>query len=264
VTPAEPPFDEAAFGDALRAADPIRYHGISEPVARLLFALARDVPAEQAIVEIGSCAGYSTVFLARGAAIGGGATVHCLDPWGLPASSAYSEEAYAAGLRVGEDTWREFQANVARAGLGGSVVAHRAHAHRYSRRWPRALAIGLLYVDGDHSEWGAYADWHLWRPHLADGAAVVFHDYGLASVERAVRRIEPGVMREARVVGTGYRGQEALAFRYRRGARVAWRARAAYWELAAGNALSRTPPARALGSLRRRLRSLRGPAGPTP
>lgn len=247
------------FEDALRTASSIRYQGISQPVARLLYALAQQVLPGHAIVEIGSCLGYSTVFLGCGSRSGGGAAVHCLDAWGLPASSTYSDEAYAKGLEITEGTFREFRSTIERAGLSDLVIPHRAYSHRYSRQWPRELAIGLLYIDGDHSEWGAYADWFLYRPHLADGAHVVFHDYGARAVERAVRRIEPEAIREPRIVGTGYGGREALVFRYQgRGDTPPWPARAAHWELSLRNWLEQSLP---IEWLRRGARLLRQALG---
>ena len=237
--------------DAQRAAAEVRYKGISDPIAHLLYASARHVPAEQAIVEIGSFVGYSTIFLGCGSRSGHGARVHCLDAWGLPPSSTYSEEAYADKLGIRHETFHEFLQNIQRAGLTDLVVPHRAYSYRYSRSWPGDLKIGLLFIDGDHSEWGAYADWFLYRPYLADGAAVVFHDFGDPAVARAVRRIDPRVIRDAQIVGPGYKGREAFVFRYRHVGGPSWGAVASYWQLSVWNACEPFLPIKTLRRIRK-------------
>jgi hypothetical protein len=36
--------------------------------------------------------------------------------------------------------------------------------------------INLLFIDGDHSEEGAHADFERWSPHVVAGGHVLFHD----------------------------------------------------------------------------------------
>ena len=240
--------------EALRVAATVRYRGISDQVARLLYASAQAVPPTQVIVEIGSCIGYSTIFLGFGSRNGAGARVHCLDAWGLPPSSAYSRDAYQEKLAIRYETFEEFLQNVRGAGLTDLVIPHRAYSHRYSRSWPGDLKIGLLFIDGDHSEWGAYADWFLYRPYLADGARVVFHDFGDPAVERAIRRIDSRAIRDGRVVGSGYKGREAFVFTYRHAGRSSWREAASYRQLCLWNACEPFLPLKTLRRLKGALR----------
>ena len=242
------------FEEAQRAASRVRYRGISDDVARLLYASAQRVPSGQAILEIGSFVGYSTIFLGFGSRSGSGARIHCLDAWGLPPSSAYSQDAYAEKLGIVHETFDEFRRNVQQAGFEDLVVPHRAYSYRYSRLWPVDLKIGLFFIDGDHSEWGAYADWFLYQPHLADGATVVFHDFGDPAVARAVRRIDHRAIRNARVTGSGYKGREAFVFTYRRVDGPSWRAVASYWHLSMWNACEPFLPMHALRRMKRALR----------
>lgn len=244
---------DATFEAALRQAQEARYHGISEPVARLLYASACDVPRHEAIVEIGSFVGYSTVFLGMGSRAGQGAMIHCLDAWGLPPSSMYSRDAYREKLAITNDTFAEFLTTITRAGVDGLVVPHQAYSHQYSRQWPAGMKIRLLFIDGDHSEWGAYADWYLYRPHLADGATVVFHDYGDPAVARAVRRIDRRMMGQGRTVGTGYQGREAFVFSYRHQDRTSWRAAAGYLELSVWRRCEPYLPLKTLRRLKHRI-----------
>ena len=245
---------DVTFEGAQRSASHVRYRGISDDVARLLYTSAQRAPKDQAILEIGSFVGYSTIFLGFGSRAGCGAVVHCLDAWGLPPSSTYSKEAYEEKCGIRHETFDEFLQNVQRAGVTDLVVPHRAYSTRYSRLWPVDLKIGLLFIDGDHSEWGAYADWFLYRPYLADGARVVFHDFGDPAVTRAVRRIDAHLIGDGRIVGTGYQGREALAFSYRRDDRPDWRGSMHYAALSAWNAFEWTLLFKALRALKRAAR----------
>lgn len=207
-----------SFKQAKEKSGQLEYRGISDPLARFLFDQAALVPKNHAIVEIGSFFGYSTIFLAYGAMAGQQAKVHCIDPWGLPPSSKYSREKYTEGKQISEDTYTQFLRNIENASIADLVVAHRAYGHKFSKMWNPGVKIGLFFIDGDHSEWGAYADWYLYKKHLDDGATVVFHDYGHYEVASAIARIPGGVVKDPHVLGAGYKGNEAYAFRYHRDA----------------------------------------------
>jgi len=52
--------------------------------------------------------------------------------------------------------------------------------------------VELLFVDSTHERDDTLAEWEAWRPRLARGAVVVFHDYGnpaFPGVEQAVRAL---------------------------------------------------------------------------
>ncbi|MBI2174003.1 MAG: class I SAM-dependent methyltransferase [Candidatus Omnitrophica bacterium] len=242
-----------SFEEIIKIAARVRYRGISESVARLLYTVARAVPATQAIVEIGSFVGYSTAFLGFGAKSGFGAKVHCLDAWGLPASSLYSQDAYHDKLAINSSTLDEFLGNIRSFGLEEMIVTHRVYSYRFSELWPKEQLIGLLFIDGDHSEWGAFADWFLYRPYLADGATVIFHDYGDPAVERATRQVGPRFIKDARILGTGYKGREALALTYRLSKHWDWRGNFSYAWLSAWRACEGLIPIKTLRRIKHAL-----------
>jgi predicted O-methyltransferase YrrM len=66
--------------------------------------------------------------------------------------------------------------------------------------------VDLLFIDSTHTREDTVAEFHAWRPNLAEGALVVFHDYGnpeFPGVAEAVEEIGlPG-----EVVGASYAGQ---------------------------------------------------------
>jgi predicted O-methyltransferase YrrM len=74
----------------------------------LLYNLAKQVPREQAIVELGSWKGRSTVWLAKGAVAGHGAAVYSIDP------HSGSETHVSEGEH---GTYEAFLTNLARASV---------------------------------------------------------------------------------------------------------------------------------------------------
>lgn len=150
---------------------------ISAEVGELLHNHAAVVPASNAIVELGSYKGKSTAYLARGAKIGYGAPVFAVDAW--------SEEVSAWRNRVlgrlPSATYREFLEQLDRAGIREQVSPIQSLTSLAADIWEYHYAedhpVGLLYIDGDHHFEAVMADFRAWRPHLADGALIVFDDY---------------------------------------------------------------------------------------
>jgi len=143
---------------------------ISERVGVCLAELAENVPADLAIVEIGSYRGRSACFLAAGSAAGHRAPVFAVDPWDTPGN---------AGGRFGfnqPSVFESFLANVRAAGYADLVTALRGFAVQVAPFWTRP--IGLLYIDGSHIEQDVRSDWASWSTYLAPRCAVVFDDYG--------------------------------------------------------------------------------------
>jgi len=146
--------------------------------AELLFEIAAAVPDGQDIVEIGSYLGRSTAFLAMGA--GPGRTVHGVDP--------HTSGCLQLGSGEGIDTSKQFRRNMAQVGVEDKVEAHVMvsveGAHSYQGR-----PVGLLFVDGNHSEKAVYEDGKEWSVHLAPGCVVAFDDISWHGVEEGVKRL---------------------------------------------------------------------------
>lgn len=142
---------------------------IPEAVGLALADLASAVPADQAIVELGSFRGKSTAYLAAGSKAGAGAPVHAVDPWDLP-GNPFGKHGYS------DPSVREaFDAQLRSVRLRARVEAHQAFSTDAARTWSGPL-VGLLYIDGDHSEHAIRADLAAWEQHLAPGAVVAFDD----------------------------------------------------------------------------------------
>jgi len=151
-----------------------------------LFLMAREVPAGQAIVEVGVFRGRSLCSLALGAQPR--VQVFGIDVW-------RSEGDYAYACRALEDM----------------CVAHRVIL------WPTTSAsaasrwqgpIGLLHLDAAHDSESVHAEIEEWLPHCAPGAVIMVHDYG-ATFPGVVWAVE----RERRLCtwsGFGVRGTHAM------------------------------------------------------
>lgn len=124
--------------------------------------LASQVPADQAIVEIGSYMGKSTVCLAQGAK---GARVHAVDPWDLGGQRHARRYARRSVFHTFRRQTRRYK-----------VTAHRGYSTEVAAAWAGPL-VGLLFIDGEHTYDAVMADANAWWGKTAPGAWVAFHDY---------------------------------------------------------------------------------------
>lgn len=138
--------------------------GVGDELERL----AAVVPADQAIVEIGSYRGKSTAYLASGST---GARVFAVDPWDF-AGNVTGRFGFAEPA-----TRAAFEEQLRACRLWSKVTPVQGFSVDVAARWD-GPKIGLLFVDGDHSEQAVRADVAAWLPHLAADAVVAFDDYG--------------------------------------------------------------------------------------
>jgi predicted O-methyltransferase YrrM len=146
---------------------------LTEPQAQLLYETAQNVTAGEAIVEIGSHHGRSTVVLAKAKA----PEVHLL------AVDPYDDDRRWGG---GKTALEMFQDNLAARGVSDGVQLARTFGSEAGRDWAGG-PVGMLFVDGAHDYPTVLADLEAWIPHLAPNAAVLLHDvYSSPGVTRAV------------------------------------------------------------------------------
>lgn len=136
-------------------------HG-DEPA--FLAALAVQVPAGQAIVEIGAFRGRSTIALAHGAQ--DGVLVFSVDP---------HEEHEVQGLPFGMADNQAFMENVSRAKLG-----HKVRVLNCTSRQAVDLLLqqdfGLVFIDGAHDYHSVDMDALLWGAGVVNGGILALHD----------------------------------------------------------------------------------------
>ncbi|MET9494659.1 class I SAM-dependent methyltransferase [Streptomyces sp. NPDC006552] len=72
------------------------------------------------------------------------------------------------------DTLPAFRRTLHAAGLEEHVIALVGRSPQVARVWGGAL--GLVFVDGGHTDEHANADYEGWAPHVAEGGLLVIHD----------------------------------------------------------------------------------------
>lgn len=168
--------------------DPRKLEGlVPDEVCDLLSTYAQFIHQKYAIVEVGSYKGKSTCCLAAGAREGGRAHVYAVEPWDLP-GNVTGRFGFAR-----PETREAFDKQVRKAGLEDHVTPIQAFSVDAAKEWD-GPEIGLLYIDGDHSEESVYEDFLAWEPHLAERAFVLFDDWGTPrnpGVEAACERLRP-------------------------------------------------------------------------
>lgn len=147
-----------------------------------LMTLVAHDPCNGVIAEIGSFKGRSTCWLAAGlkhVAASGRApgVVYAIDHF------TGSPEHQPGGTHPDSDiathgsTLPAFRANITRLGLADVVEPVVAPSLKAAPAWDKG-PIRLLFIDGDHSYDASRADFEAWKPHIAPGGLVGFHDVG--------------------------------------------------------------------------------------
>lgn len=148
---------------------------LSDSEGELLYQLAKKVPSGQAIVELGSWKGKSTVWLAKGTEAGQRNKVHSIDP----------HSGSKAHISEGEtNTYTAFTNNLTKAGVQDIVVPLVNTSAEAVKRWREG--IGLLWIDAMHEYEDVKRDFLSWEPHLLPGARVAFHDCDQAGPAQVV------------------------------------------------------------------------------
>ncbi len=145
---------------------------MTEGQGRMLSERARRVRDHEAIVEIGSHHGRSTIVLAK--AKRPGVRLVAVDPFDDPRWGG------------GKSSLERFQDNVQDAGVGGDVELFRGFGEEAAKTWDGS-SVGVLYVDGAHDYPTVHGEIESWLPHVAVGGSVLFHDaFSSPGVTRAV------------------------------------------------------------------------------
>lgn len=184
--------------------------GCADPETyELLRELASGVPADQAIVEIGTYRGKSACYLADGAQAGEGAHVWTFDPHDLPGERFPTSRANKGTLDYTRPSIREAaHRQVREAGHEDHVTLVRSFSIDAAVNWS-GPPIGLLFIDGDHRQSAVRLDFRMWQPHLALHAVVVFDDY--ADSHPGVPLAVGGLVQKGALTILEQRGRVAVA-----------------------------------------------------
>ncbi|NEA44351.1 class I SAM-dependent methyltransferase [Streptomyces sp. SID11385] len=160
------------------------------------------------LLEVGTYCGRSTVLLAEAGRAAGVAVVtvdhHRGSEEQQPGWEYHDPATVDPELGV-MDTLPAFRRTLYRAGLEEHVIAIVGRSPQVAAVWGRPL--GLVFVDGGHTDAHANADYEGWAPHLAPGGLLVIHDVfpdpadgGQAPYRIWLRAVDSGDFEEVRTV----------------------------------------------------------------
>ncbi|MFG2374427.1 class I SAM-dependent methyltransferase [Streptomyces sp. NPDC048504] len=161
------------------------------------------------LLEVGTYCGRSTILLAD-AAREAGVTALTLDHHRgseeqQPGWEYHDPETVDPEIGL-MDTLPTFRRTLRKAGLEEHVVALVGRSPQVSRIW--GTPLGLVFIDGGHTDEHANGDYEGWAPHVAEGGLLVIHDVfpepedeftGQAPYRVYLRALESGAFAEVSV-----------------------------------------------------------------
>jgi MMP 1-O-methyltransferase len=142
-----------------------------------LFDAARDYCGQGPVLEIGSYCGKSTIYLAAAARAAGQLVVtvdhHRGSEEHQPGWEYHDPRLVDSGTgRL--DTLPVLRSTLAAAGLEDHVVVVVGRSADVARLWRTPL--GMVFIDGGHSEQAAVTDYQGWAPWVTPGGVLAIHD----------------------------------------------------------------------------------------
>jgi predicted O-methyltransferase YrrM len=147
------------------------------PEGLALFDAARTYARRGPVLEIGSYCGKSTIYLAAAASAAGQVVVTVDHHRGSEEHQPgweYHDPALVDPATGRLDTLPSLRATLAAAGLEDHVIVVVGRSADVARLW--ATPLGLVFIDGGHTEQAAVTDYESWAPRVAPGGALAIHD----------------------------------------------------------------------------------------
>jgi len=139
---------------------------LTEVEGLFLYNTAKKLKNDQAIVEVGSWKGRSTICLGSGSRDGNKVKIFAIDPH--IGSPRYQK-------KFGEvDTFKKFQQNILEAGVTEYVEPIRDTSKTVAKNFDRK--IYFVFIDGAHRYSLVKLDFTLWFPKVMNGGILAFHD----------------------------------------------------------------------------------------
>ncbi len=175
-----------------------------------LFSTAAAYAQAGPIVEIGTYCGKSTIYLASAASQAGQVVLTVDHHRGSEENQAGWEyhDAELVDPAVGlMDTLPWFRSTLAPTGLEPHVIAIVGRSAEVARLWHEP--VGMLFIDGGHTDAAATADYEGWAPKITRGGALAIHDVfpdpadgGQAPYRIYLRALASGAFKEIGVNGS--------------------------------------------------------------
>ena len=175
-----------------------------------LFETAAAYAGAGPIAEIGTYCGKSTIYLAAAARSAGQLVITVDHHHGSEENQPgweYHDTELVDPATGRLDTLPHFRAALAATGLDDQVIAVVGKSADVARIWRQPL--GMLFIDGGHTDAAAGADYENWAPWVTVGGALSIHDVfpdpadgGQAPYRIYQRALKSGGFAEVRVEGS--------------------------------------------------------------
>jgi predicted O-methyltransferase YrrM len=142
-----------------------------------LFDAAAEYACRGPVLEIGSYCGKSTIYLAAAASAAGQPVITVDHHRGSEEHQPgweYHDPALVDPVTGRLDTLPVLRATLAAAGLEDHVVVVVGRSADLASLW--GTPLGLVFIDGGHTEAAAVTDYEGWAPWVAHGGALAIHD----------------------------------------------------------------------------------------
>lgn len=142
-----------------------------------LYNIAKTLPKNCFIVEIGSYRGRSTCSLAAGSLEGNNNQVIAIDLWDKNLKT--NESQYnCRGLNFKNSiNFDIFLEHVNKFNLNHLITFYKDSSYNISQMWNSNNVIGFLFIDGDHSYQGIKQDFENFEKFIINHGYIGFHDY---------------------------------------------------------------------------------------
>ncbi len=128
-------------------------------------------------LEVGSYCGKSTVYFGQ-ACRDSGSVLYALDHHRGSEEHQLGEEYHDPELYDGGvglmDSFKAFRDTMTRADLNETVVPVVSSSAVASKHW--VTPLGMVFIDGGHSEEAAHIDYRSWAGHVVSGGILAIHD----------------------------------------------------------------------------------------
>lgn len=164
------------------------------------------------LLEVGTYCGRSTILLADAAREAGTTAITVDHHRGSEEQQPGWEyhDPTVVDPQVGlMDTLPTFRRTLHKAGLEDHVIAIVGRSPQVAKAW--GGKVGLVFIDGGHTDEHATNDYEGWAPHVAEGGLLVIHDVfpdpvdewtGQAPYRIYLRALESGAFTEVSVNGS--------------------------------------------------------------
>jgi predicted O-methyltransferase YrrM len=164
--------------DELLLAEAEAVTGFMPPAEGLVLAeTAAHYTAVGPVLEIGSYQGKSTIYLAAGARPAGRPVITVDHHRGSEEHQPgweYHDPSLVDAAAGRIDTLPRLRETLRKTGLEDDVIVIVASSQRLATVWQPGL--GMVFIDGGHTDEQAQADYSSWAPHVARHGAMAIHD----------------------------------------------------------------------------------------